>query len=97
MEAVKVIVKMVREEDGSRTPVLFFPQTPTRFGLIECWELVGQHCDADQSWYWKMNNPRPAEEEKVEQLLLRYEYAYKVKLNRVKRDSHKMRSERWKQ
>lgn len=93
MRTVKVIVKV---EKGNL--LLFFPESQACHGRIECWD--GAHCEADMGYFWSLKNPPQGMDVEVARRLSVYERQYQCagpfKLQRVQRDSGKMRTARWK-
>lgn len=99
-DTVKVIVKVEGNWAEGFKPLLFFPESRTQFGKIECWD--GEHSQADLSYYRGLRNPPKVQDMDyaVNRLLSQYERQYQCagqfKLKRVFRDSHAMRTRRWK-
>lgn len=96
-QTVKVIVKIEKDPRGKVKPLLFFPETPANRGRIECWD--GNHCEATMGYFWSLKNPPQGLEADVTSMLQWYERQYQCagpfKLQRVQRDSGKMRNARW--
>lgn len=94
VQQVKVIVKI---EQGR--PLLFFPESPANHGRMECWD--GAHCEADMGYFWSLRNPQDNMEHRVSAVLANYAAQYQVagpfQLQRVRRDTDKMRRARWSQ
>ena len=99
METVKVIVKREKVA-GADSLVLFFPESTTNYGKIECWSFFGEHSEASMGYFWGLKPPRLEDEDAVEKLLSFYEQRYSMagpfKLKRIQRDNQRMRCDRWK-
>ena len=93
-DLVKVIVKM-ENWAGTRVPVLFFPESSANFGRIEVWAAYEGHGEADMTYMWSLKAPNSLHTDAVARALSGYEGAYKCQLQRVFRDSERMRVKRW--
>lgn len=93
MTEIPVIAKV---ENGRI--ILFFPGTAANFGRIECWTEREEHAEADMGYYRSLRNPEEGENLRrvMDFYERRYQCAGPFKLKRVRRDSHKLRTERWK-
>ena len=87
----KVIVKREKQKNPTGTNLLlFFPEEAANAPNIVCWD--GAHCEASMGYFWNLKNPDDAE---ADNLIKAYESIHDVSLARIKRDSQKMRVERW--
>lgn len=98
--ASNVIHVIVKWAGGQRTgnPILFFPQYDANAGRICCYAHIGQHSEADMSYYRGCRNPQGLKQIQAGDELLA-EYARKLEsyeaLKRVYRDTARYRRERY--
>lgn len=87
---IKVIVKL--ENDGKKTPILFFPEQKANPANIPYWTSAEGHGEASLSYFWALRNPEP---EVAEAFIKQYERLHNCTLTRVARDTYQMRMARW--
>lgn len=93
---IHVIVKWEGGKSGN--PVLFLPEYAANDGRIVCYAHMGQHSEADLSYYWELRNPKGDYQQlEVSNLLNEYRDILEEddELKIVFKDSVKFRKERY--
>ena len=97
-EIYKYIVKWEGGKQGH--PILFFPEASANAGRIVCYVHMGQHSEADMTYYWGLKNipvKDAARWQEANDLISEYQGFMNEgeTMQRVHRDNQKMRNERW--
>ena len=77
---VKCITRIIKEDDGTVTPILFFPEFEVNHGKILSYQHMGQHAEASIQFFWDTKTPKGISKETAQELNALIE-EYKAKLD----------------